>query len=203
MWGTEWCLTWETLLPLRGPSTHWALITTVQATPLPCEALIWFLAKNTELKYIIFQREMSRGLRRLGLLPFKKNWTLDVGIEGPISLIGCLLGLNQLPAGCRVDNSRITRRCRHAEPFGAHEEEGSRPIFSVQEHWALSSHVWLVCRIMALFKAIFGTEPNFFFLKELEYLKGEYALIWRKFSTREPTQKIFTVLKNGTKKQPK
>lgn len=58
-------------------------------------------------------------------------------IEGPAALIGCLLGLNQLPAGCRVDNSGITHRCRQAEPLGTQEEEGCRPIFSVQEHRAL------------------------------------------------------------------
>lgn len=36
-----------------------------------------------------------------------------------------------------MDNSGITHRCRQAEPLGTQEEEGCRPIFSVQEHRAL------------------------------------------------------------------
>lgn len=75
---------------------------------------------------------MSRGL---------KKEKMAVWIEGPAALIGCLLGLNQLPAGCRVDNSGITHCSRQAEPLGAQEEEGPRPISSVQERRALRAHV--------------------------------------------------------------
>lgn len=80
----------------------------------------------------------------------KNTWTVQ--IEGAAALIGCLLGLNQLPAGCRVDNSGITHRCRQAEPLGTQEEEGCRPIFSVQQHRALCAHLWPVCSLVVLIR---------------------------------------------------
>lgn len=92
---------------------------------------------------------MSRGFKQ------KKNKTKKTrrmcGLKGLLPSYGCLLGLHQLPAGCGMDNSWITHRCRQAEPLvHKEEEEGRRPIFSVQEHRALCAHLWPVCCLAVL-----------------------------------------------------
>lgn len=68
-------------------------------------------------------------------------------LEGHAALIGCLLGLNQLPAGCRVDNSGITgrqspwvhKRRRDVVPFSLFKNTGlcaRAPLASLQPRGA-------------------------------------------------------------------
>lgn len=68
-------------------------------------------------------------------------------LEGPAALIGCLPGLNQLPVGCRVDNSGITvrqspwvhKRRRDVVPFSLFKNTGlcaRAPVASLQPRGA-------------------------------------------------------------------